>query len=527
MSNRPRSRRIIASFFAAGMSLWAGSACADDEIQVYNAEITEVGKWTAQHHFNYAIQGRTEPDFPGGLVPNHTLNATPEFAYGVTPWFEAGFYVPWAIDKDGYHSNAAKLRTLFVTPDAGKREFFYGINFEYDYLMPKFADTRYGMEIRPIIGWRKGDYEFIVNPIVDLSFGRNGEATFAPNARFARNFGEDFALAVEYYTDLGPITHLLPLKDQSHAIFGVTDFKIGRFDIEAGIGYGLTKPGSDRLVSKLMVTTNLFDSKGDESRSSGLSKKAALPTKAPKESAPAEGPYNYSGCFAGGYGGGTWARDIQAADPSSVGGAIPAGTFYNSPSLNAANGGAYRISFKESPTAGGTLGCNWQAANSAWVWGAEAESGFMRLRGRAIDPYSAPFNNDTIDTTTIGNWYGSVAGRFGFAHQRAWFYGKAGVGFTGLKSTVVDGCDAAPCGTGLLSAMNSSTIRAFPVGGGGIEWAWTGNWTLKFEYLFLGLTENYAACGPGGGTAAGANFCSSHSLDGIHTTKLGVNYKIF
>ena len=147
-----------------------------------------MGKWTGQHHFNYAILGRKQPEFPGGLVPNRTLNATPEFAYGVTDWFEAGFYVPWAIDKDGYHSNAMKLRTLFVTPNAAKREFWYGLNLEYDYLMPKFADTRWGMEIRPIIGWRKGDYEFIINPIVDVGFGKNGEVTFAPNARFARNF---------------------------------------------------------------------------------------------------------------------------------------------------------------------------------------------------------------------------------------------------------------------------------------------------------------------------------------------------
>ena len=393
--------------------------------------------------------------------------------------------------------------------------------------MPKFADTRYGMEIRPIIGWRKGDYEFIVNPIIDLSFGRNGEAVFAPNARFARNFGEDFALAVEYYTDLGPFTHFLPLKEQSHAIYGVTDFKIGRFDIEAGIGYGLTKPGSDRLVTKLMVTTNLFNSKEDESKSN-VSSKAALPTKAPKKSSAAEVPYNYSGCFAGGYGGGTWAADIHTFDPSSAGGAIPVRNVLQHALRQPANGGAYRIPFKESPTAGGTLGCNWQVAQSAWVWGAEGESGFMRLRGRAVDPFSADFNNDTIDTTTIGNWYGSVAGRFGFAYERAWFYGKAGVGFTSVKSTVADGCSAVPCGTGLLSAAaNNSAMRAFPVAGGGIEWAWTGNWTLKFEYLFLGLTENYAVCGLGGGTAAGSNFCSSHSLDGIHTTKLGLNYKLF
>ena len=35
------------------------------------------------------------------MIPNHALNATQEWAYGVTNWFEAGFYVPWAIDKDG------------------------------------------------------------------------------------------------------------------------------------------------------------------------------------------------------------------------------------------------------------------------------------------------------------------------------------------------------------------------------------------------------------------------------------------
>jgi hypothetical protein len=49
------------------------------------------------------------------------------------------------------------------------------------------------MEIRPIVGWRKGDYEFIINPIVDLGFGQNGGADFAPCARLARNFGEDLA----------------------------------------------------------------------------------------------------------------------------------------------------------------------------------------------------------------------------------------------------------------------------------------------------------------------------------------------
>ena len=35
-----------------------------DEIQVYNAEIAEVGQWTYEQHLNYAALGQTRPEFP-------------------------------------------------------------------------------------------------------------------------------------------------------------------------------------------------------------------------------------------------------------------------------------------------------------------------------------------------------------------------------------------------------------------------------------------------------------------------------
>jgi opacity protein-like surface antigen len=507
--------------------VWLASsvgARADDEVQVYNGEMADVGKWTGQHHINYAIKGRKEPEFPGGLIPNHTTNATFEYAYGVTDWFEFGFYTPYAFDKDGFHSNAGKLRTLWAVPDAGKREFFYGLNIEYDYLMPKFADTRFGMEIRPIIGWRKGDYEFIINPIIDLSFGKNGEVTFAPNARLARNFGEDLALAVEYYTDLGPIGHFLPFKEQGHNIYGVVNFKVDRFDFEFGVGYGLTNPGSDRWMTKLMITTDLYEKPKEDDDKKPSPGKAKMVTKAPAKAtkAPAEPAFNYAGCYGGGYFGGSWAADIVAVDPTSTGGAIPAGTFYNAPFANAANGGAYRVPLKTTAITGGTLGCNWQAAGTRFVWGTEGETGYMRLHGSAINPYSS---GDTLDTTAAGDWFGAITGRAGWAADRALFYAKGGIGFTDLKSTVIDTCGAGACGTGLLNATSRNSTRAFYVAGGGIEWAWTGNWTMKAEYLFLGLNETYAACGPGGGTAAGSTFCSNRSIDGVHTGKFGLNYK--
>jgi hypothetical protein len=229
-------------------------AHAVDEIQLYNAEIADVGQFTIQHHFNYAFSGRKEPDFPGGLTPNHALNATPEFAWGLTEWFELGLYLPWAIDSEGrYLSNWFKLRTLFVTPNADKKSFFYGLNFEYDYTARRFSQTLFAMEIRPILGWRNPQWELIVNPIVDLGFGKFGDIDFVPAARLARTLSKDLALGVEYYTDLGRPGSFLPFEQQSHQLFGVIDFKIGEVDIDFGLGYGLT-PGSDRFVAKTILT---------------------------------------------------------------------------------------------------------------------------------------------------------------------------------------------------------------------------------------------------------------------------------
>jgi hypothetical protein len=224
-----------------------------DEIQVYNAEIAEVGQWTYQQHLNYAPVGQTQPEVPGGFSSNRSLQGTPEFAYGITDWWEAGFYLPFAVTGSGQLlSDGAKLRSLFVVPDAAKRSFFYGINFELGYEMPRFASSPWGLEIRPIVGVRNAQWEFIVNPIVDLSFGAGGEADFAPALRLARNLGNDWYVGLEYYGDYGKIGDFLPWQQQSQQLFAVTDFKAGVVDVELGVGYGFTG-GSDRLVAKAII----------------------------------------------------------------------------------------------------------------------------------------------------------------------------------------------------------------------------------------------------------------------------------
>lgn len=115
-----------------------------------------------------------------------------------------------------------------------------------------FAQTRFGLEIRPIIGIRNANWEFIVNPIVDVGFGKHGEADFAPAARVARKLDSDLYVGFEYYGDLGEIGNFKKLADQQHTLFAVTDFKLGVFGVNFGVGYGLT-PASDRFVVKTIV----------------------------------------------------------------------------------------------------------------------------------------------------------------------------------------------------------------------------------------------------------------------------------
>jgi outer membrane immunogenic protein len=250
---------------------------------------------------------------------------------------------------------------------------------------------------------------------------------------------------------------------------------------------------------------------------------ARMPVKAPPIMAPA---FSWTGCYIGGYVGGAFAgrrngdTDVVVQSPYST-----TRGFYNAPSANVVNAGLYGYDLDSSIIGGGTLGCNWQPLGSQFVLGIEGEGGYLNLKGSAIDRYSIPlYGSDTTSTTHIGDWYAAITGRVGFAIDRVLIYGKGGVGFTSVEASVVDGCVTAPCGAATLNAQFSDT-RAFWVGGGGIEWAFDMNWSVKAEYLFLGLKEDLPVCGVAGGSLAGVNFCSSHSFDGIHTAKIGVNYR--
>jgi hypothetical protein len=252
-----RARRLW-NLAAAGMGiLLAGTAAhaQTDEIQVYDAEINNPGVFSLQSHNNYTPIGRKSPTFLGGIVPNHTLNGVPEWAYGVVDWLELGAYAPvYSWTGDGrVLIDGAKLRAEFVVPHAAERNFFYGINFELSFNARYWEPTRNTGEIRPIIGGRIGPVDLITNPILDTSFQGLGSLDFAPASRVAYNFSESWAVAVEHYADFGPLRHFAPPTQQYQALFAVIDFKGEPVSVEFGIGHGFTA-ASDPLILKLILS---------------------------------------------------------------------------------------------------------------------------------------------------------------------------------------------------------------------------------------------------------------------------------
>jgi hypothetical protein len=226
-----------------------------DEIQVYTGELETPGKANLTIHANYTPEGRTVAGFPGGVVAQGSVNGAFEWAYGVTNWFEAGTYLPvYTVTRDHkVQIDGVKLRALFAIPHAEERRFFYGVNFELSHNSLHWEGTRYSGEIRPIIGTRGHGWELIVNPILDTAFNGFSHLDFAPSARVAYNPSPAFAVAVEHYADFGEIDHFAAGEKQEHNLFAVADFSRGVFDLETGIGFGLTK-ASDKVVLKAILS---------------------------------------------------------------------------------------------------------------------------------------------------------------------------------------------------------------------------------------------------------------------------------
>jgi outer membrane immunogenic protein len=197
-------------------------------------------------------------------------------------------------------------------------------------------------------------------------------------------------------------------------------------------------------------------------------------------------PFSWTGFYFGGNIGGA-RRSSQIADaPSSVAfGWLPSPVDSDKTGLIGGLQGGY----------------NWQAGNL--VLGIEGDISFASLKSSVSNISLSGADTFSANMNTLG----TVRGRLGWAVDRVLFYGTGGVAFANIKNEI---------NSPVFAPTGPSSNRTGWTAGGGIEYAVTGNWTVRAEYLHVGFSDKTAV------DPTGYAFAFKNSAD---IGRVGVNYK--
>jgi outer membrane immunogenic protein len=178
-----------------------------------------------------------------------------------------------------------------------------------------------------------------------------------------------------------------------------------------------------------------------------------LPTKA----LPSPPPFSWTGFYVGVNAGGDWPQHTVTD------------TFYGLIFDTGTTNGEF--------IGGGQLGYNWQAGS--FVGGVEGElDGVLNFDDSA--EVLVPAVGHSTAVTSNNRWIATVAGRLGVVRSNWLFYGKVGGGWVGNDGFAVGDLIE-------KSIRIGSNTRSGWLLGGGIEWGFADNWTVKVEYDYLGL----------------------------------------
>jgi outer membrane immunogenic protein len=177
-------------------------------------------------------------------------------------------------------------------------------------------------------------------------------------------------------------------------------------------------------------------------------------------------------------------------------------------------------------TGGGEVGYNIQFGGL--VVGAEFDIDYLGFSNTLTTAFTAPLAGPVVSTTQQStNWMFTARGRLGWAvFDRLLVYGTGGI--AAVHSTLTETNVYSP--VFVASGTDFSSVSGPYVGwvaGGGLEWAFTDHWSIKGEYLHVGLPSKTAASGTFSPFFDNPNFVIyNHTVtQEIDIGRLGINYK--
>ena len=225
---------------------WATSS---DEIQVYDDSINKPGELNVDNHINYVPQGIKEKTRDQEIPAHHNFRFTPEFAYGLTKNWEAGFYIPTIRSGNGdWYIEGAKVRLKYIA-DHTEHGFYWGINQELAKTTYRTDYVPWNYELRPILGCKIGSWNLYTNPILGFALsGQSHTPKFTPDFRVVNQVSEKVALGIEQYMDFGPINQL---RSHVQETYLTIDTELMKNAVQFGIGHGWTRESNDTTVKAI------------------------------------------------------------------------------------------------------------------------------------------------------------------------------------------------------------------------------------------------------------------------------------
>jgi outer membrane immunogenic protein len=225
--------------------------------------------------------------------------------------------------------------------------------------------------------------------------------------------------------------------------------------------------------------------------------------------------FTWTGCYLGGTVGGASARstDTWAANPA------PAGF---GPVFGPGISGQTTGTVNASGVAGGIEGgCNYQV--SPWlVLGVEADWEGTGLSGSRTGSVNVPtfVGPDGFTQSFNSHWLSTVRARAGYAAGPWLFYATGGLAVANISFSDTISFP----GVGGNAVSGSTTATGWTVGGG-IEWMFLPNWTVKGEYLYAQLPgTTYTSVN---GVFPAATITHTHGNVQESIGRIGVNYKFW
>lgn len=176
-------------------------------------------------------------------------------------------------------------------------------------------------------------------------------------------------------------------------------------------------------------------------------------------------------------------------------------------------------------TGGLQLGYNFQVG-SGWVFGFETDISYTDFRDEVTVITSSLAGVPGLQNTFRQEleFLGTVRGRIGYAFDRTLFYVTGGLAYGGVNNSV--DMTGLPPGLPLQFSGSERDIRVGYAVGGGIEHAFTPNWSVKLEYLYydLGDEDAVAVNNVSGNPALGPGYNSFFDNSG-HIVRAGINYR--